>query len=79
MWSYAIALGHFFSELLVWKTTNFVPGIVSPFIVASTSLFFLLLVLLETSASLLSTRAGLTTAPGSSLAAMWLQHDAYSG
>lgn len=40
MWTYAIALAHFVSEAAVWKTTNIIPGIISPLIVASTFPFF---------------------------------------
>ncbi|KDN53228.1 Erg28-domain-containing protein [Tilletiaria anomala UBC 951] len=38
MWTYVIALGHFGSEVLAFKTAKFTAGIISPLIVASTSL-----------------------------------------
>ncbi|KIS70624.1 uncharacterized protein UMAG_01789 [Mycosarcoma maydis] len=38
MWSFAIALAHFISETFIYKTAKLGPGIVSPLIVASSSL-----------------------------------------
>ncbi|PWZ00473.1 Erg28-like protein [Testicularia cyperi] len=38
MWSFAIALGHFATEVFVFKTAKLTPGIISPLIVASSSL-----------------------------------------
>ncbi|CBQ72010.1 related to ERG28-involved in synthesis of ergosterol [Sporisorium reilianum SRZ2] len=38
MWSFVIALAHFISETLVYKTAKLGPGMISPLIVASSSL-----------------------------------------
>ncbi|KAL9934934.1 hypothetical protein V8E36_006010 [Tilletia maclaganii] len=38
MWSFVIALAHFSSEVAVFKTAKLSPGIISPLIVASSSL-----------------------------------------
>ncbi|SNX83079.1 related to ERG28 - involved in synthesis of ergosterol [Melanopsichium pennsylvanicum] len=38
MWSFVIALAHFISETFVFKTAKMGPGIISPLIVASSSL-----------------------------------------
>lgn len=34
MWSFVIALGHFTSEVLVFRTAKLSPGIISPLVVA---------------------------------------------
>ncbi|SPO23298.1 related to ERG28 - involved in synthesis of ergosterol [Ustilago trichophora] len=38
MWSFVIALAHFISETFIYKTAKISPGIISPLIVASSSL-----------------------------------------
>ncbi|EJD48956.1 Erg28-like protein [Auricularia subglabra TFB-10046 SS5] len=42
VWSYVIVLMHFGSELLVFRTASLGPGLVSPLIVGSTSLVWML-------------------------------------
>ncbi|KDQ15956.1 hypothetical protein BOTBODRAFT_107885, partial [Botryobasidium botryosum FD-172 SS1] len=42
IWSYIIALAHFGSELIFYRTTNLTGPVISPFIVATTSLTWML-------------------------------------
>ncbi|KAH9481439.1 Ergosterol biosynthetic protein 28 [Psilocybe cubensis] len=39
--SYLIAFGHFFSELLIFRTAKLFPGVISPVIVSTTSLVWM--------------------------------------